>query len=53
MSMGFFMRAEVTPRVDMGSLEEVMVVLDPPIPLDWTELAPDVFSLYRKKNLMK
>jgi rod shape-determining protein MreC len=53
MSMGFFMRAEANPRVDMTTLEEVLVVLDPPVPLDWLELAPDVRAIYEKKNQRK
>jgi rod shape-determining protein MreC len=53
MSMGFFMRAEASPQVDMTTLEEVLVVLDPPVPLDWLELAPDVKAIYEKKNQRK
>jgi rod shape-determining protein MreC len=49
MSMGFFMRAEVSPSVDLATLEEVLILLDPPAPLDWRELAPDVRALYEKK----
>ncbi|MDR1038322.1 MAG: rod shape-determining protein MreC [Deltaproteobacteria bacterium] len=48
-SMGFFMQAEISPSVDLATLEEVMILLDPPSPLDWRELAPDVRSLYEKK----
>jgi hypothetical protein len=50
MSMGFFMRAELSPQVDMGALEEVLVVLDPPLPLDWLTLVTDVKALYEKKS---
>jgi rod shape-determining protein MreC len=53
MSMGFFMRAEANPQVDLGTLEEVLVILDPPVPLDWLELAPDIRALYEKKNQKK
>ncbi|MDR1312429.1 MAG: rod shape-determining protein MreC [Deltaproteobacteria bacterium] len=49
MSMGFFMHAEISPSVDLATLEEVLILLDPPSPLDWRELAPDVRALYEKK----
>jgi rod shape-determining protein MreC len=47
-SMGFFMHAYVSPSVDFGSLEEVLVLLDGPEPLDWLGLAPDVRGLYER-----
>jgi rod shape-determining protein MreC len=50
MSMGFFMHAFVSPSVDFGSLEEVMVLLDGPEPLDWMGLAPDVRALYEREG---
>ncbi|MDR3154200.1 MAG: rod shape-determining protein MreC [Deltaproteobacteria bacterium] len=50
MSMGFFMRAEVSPSVDLASLEEVLILLDPPVPLDWLRLSPDIRELYEKKG---
>ncbi|MDR2613652.1 MAG: rod shape-determining protein MreC [Deltaproteobacteria bacterium] len=49
MSMGFFMRVEVSPSVDLATLEEVLVLMDPPAPLDWRELAPDIRAVYEKK----
>jgi rod shape-determining protein MreC len=49
MTMGFFMRAEISPSVDLASLEEVMILLDPPAPLDWRDLAPDIRSIFEKK----
>ncbi|MDR1082004.1 MAG: rod shape-determining protein MreC [Deltaproteobacteria bacterium] len=48
-SMGFFMQAEISPSVDLATLEEVLILLDPPSPLDWREFAPDVRGLYEKK----
>ncbi|MDR2404841.1 MAG: rod shape-determining protein MreC [Deltaproteobacteria bacterium] len=48
MSMGFFMHALVSPAVDFGSLEEVLILLDAPAPLDWMGVAPNVRSLYEK-----
>ncbi|MDR2339741.1 MAG: rod shape-determining protein MreC [Deltaproteobacteria bacterium] len=48
MSMGFFMNAFVSPSVDFGSLEEVLVLLDGPEPLDWMGLAPNVRALYER-----
>ncbi|MDR1040231.1 MAG: rod shape-determining protein MreC [Deltaproteobacteria bacterium] len=49
MSMGFFMQAEISPSVNLATLEEVMILLDPPAPLDWRELAPDIRGVYEKK----
>jgi cell shape-determining protein MreC len=48
MSMGFFMHAFVSPSVDFGSLEEVLVSLDGPEALDWMAISPDVRGLYEK-----
>jgi rod shape-determining protein MreC len=53
MSMGFFMRAEISPQVELGSLEEVLVVNQAPVPLDWLSLGTDVKALYQKKNQKK
>ncbi|MDR1166417.1 MAG: rod shape-determining protein MreC [Deltaproteobacteria bacterium] len=50
MSMGFFMRAEVSPSVDIAVLEEVSVILNPPSPVDWTAFAPNVKGIYEKKG---
>ena len=50
MSMGFFMHAFVSPSVDFGSLEEVLVLTDGPEPLDWLGLAPSVRALYEKNS---
>jgi rod shape-determining protein MreC len=48
MSMGFFLRAFVSPGADFGSLEEVLVLLDGPLALDWLETAADARALYEK-----
>ncbi|MDR2351581.1 MAG: rod shape-determining protein MreC [Deltaproteobacteria bacterium] len=50
MSMGFFMRAELTPSVELGKVEEVLVLMEPVSPLDWLSLAPDIRALYEKKG---
>jgi rod shape-determining protein MreC len=49
MSLGIFLRAEVSPVIEIGSLEEVLVALDRPVPLDWMALSGNIRDTFLKK----
>ncbi|MDR1545449.1 MAG: rod shape-determining protein MreC [Deltaproteobacteria bacterium] len=49
-SLGLFIEAQVRPMVDLGALEEVLVLLDREPPLDWLALGSDLRRLFEKKQ---
>jgi rod shape-determining protein MreC len=49
-SLGMFLSAEVSPQAELDRLEEVLVLVDRPKPLDWLGLAPDLKTVFEKKG---
>jgi rod shape-determining protein MreC len=49
-SLGFFLKAEVSPAVSLESLQEVLVALERQPPLDWLAIAPDIKLFFEKKK---
>jgi rod shape-determining protein MreC len=49
-SLGIFLAAEVSPMVELDRLEEVLILVDRPRPLDWLGLAPDLKAVFEKKG---
>ena len=49
-SLGMFLAAEVSPQVELDRLEEVLILVDRPRPLDWLGLAPDLKTVFEKKG---
>jgi rod shape-determining protein MreC len=47
-SLGFFLAAEVSPLAELDRLEEVLILVDRPRPLDWLGLAPDLKARFEK-----
>jgi rod shape-determining protein MreC len=50
-SLGLFLAAEVSPLVELDRLEEVLILVDRPRPLDWLGLAPDLKAIFEKKSV--
>ncbi|MDR2388032.1 MAG: rod shape-determining protein MreC [Deltaproteobacteria bacterium] len=48
-SLGLFLEAQVNPSVDLNGLEEVLVKLDPQLPLDWMALGGDLKKRFEEQ----
>jgi rod shape-determining protein MreC len=48
-SLGIFLEAQVNPSVDLNGLEEVLVKLDPQLPIDWMALGGDLKKRFEEQ----
>jgi rod shape-determining protein MreC len=49
-SLGIFLAAQVSPLAELERLEEVLILVDRPQPLDWLGLAPDLRAAFEKRR---
>lgn len=49
-SLGLYLAVDVSPQAELDHLEEVLILVDRPRPLDWLGLAPDLKTVFEKKG---